>query len=124
MSFAPIITISECKGDEESIMHCDNNGFGVVRSDCCNLFVHCNTKSSPQPFIATCHVAQTRFQISAVKLQATQCGLFCRAYGGITAIIDTKQEYGTVYRMIQKTNKEHSFRENYVIGLERSKLIS
>jgi hypothetical protein len=118
LQLSPLISASVLQF-HTALLQCCTNSRSVVKSDCCKLFVDCDTKTSPQPFFATCDVAHIRFQIAAVKILGKNCDGFCHAYGGISASIDTEQEYGMVYKMIQKTNKELHIRGNYVIGLER-----
>jgi hypothetical protein len=105
-------------------MKCYNQGFGNADKDCNRLFVDCDTEFQPQPFIATRDIRQTRFRIAGLKVWALNCWEFCSTYGLYSAVVDTKEKYETVYNMTQKTNKEHSIRGNYLIGLSQGELIS
>jgi hypothetical protein len=89
-----------------------------VDSDCSRIFVDCDTRIRPPPFIAMRDVGQTRFGIAAVKLWAGNCENHCSEYGSGAAVVDTDEKYETVYKLTQKTNKKQGVTGNYVIGLE------
>jgi GT2 family glycosyltransferase len=94
-----------------------------VEVDCIRVFIDCDYKNRSLPFIATNNFNRTRFGIAPVKLQGLYCHQFCDKYGGTSAVVDTKEKYETVHKLIEN-NKELGGSGGYVIGLYQGKLLS
>jgi hypothetical protein len=59
-----------------------------------------------------------------LRVPAYNCHTFCQEYSSNSTIIDTEVKYATIYKMVQRTNREQNIRWNYIIGLKRSKLVT
>jgi hypothetical protein len=59
----------------------------------------------------------------AVKLMGFNCVIFCLKYGGINAIVDTREKYDTVNQLIKESDEKLSGSGGYKIGLYKGKLI-
>jgi hypothetical protein len=132
----PVMELKQCKTNDKSIMDCTHNPFGIVDkvTDCARgsgrVFITCDLKNQPFPFLAACDVGEMRFAIMSMKLRAPRCDFVCRLYGlgmnlsrldNNAAVVDTVEKYDAVHKMIKKTEMEVTDSGNYIIGLRQCK---